>query len=40
MKLITVVHCWSAPRSRSTAFLYSWEARGDDCVAMDEPLYR
>ena len=40
MKLVTVVHCWSAPRSRSTAFLYSFEARGDDCVAIDEPLYR
>ena len=40
MKSITVVHCWSAPRSRSTALLYSFEARGDDCVAVDEPLYR
>jgi hypothetical protein len=40
MKSITVVHCWSAPRSRSTALLYSFEARGDDCVAIDEPLYR
>mmetsp|Transcript_46597 Transcript_46597/g.113511 ORF Transcript_46597/g.113511 Transcript_46597/m.113511 type:complete len:638 (-) Transcript_46597:309-2222(-) len=40
-KLITVVHCWSAPRSRSTALLYSFEARGEDqCVALDEPLYR
>lgn len=37
---ITVVHCWSAPRSRSTALLYSFEARGKDCVAIDEPLYR
>ena len=36
---ITVVHCWSAPRSRSTALLYSFEAR-HDCVAVDEPLYR
>jgi len=41
MKTITVVHCWSAPRSRSTALLYSFEALGDDnCVAYDEPLYR
>lgn len=40
-KTVTVVHCWSAPRSRSTALLYSFEARGaDDCVALDEPLYR
>ena len=40
-KTVTVVHCWSAPRSRSTALLYSFEARGaDDCVAIDEPLYR
>ena len=37
---VTVVHCWSAPRSRSTALLYSFEARGKDCVAIDEPLYR
>jgi len=43
MKTITVVHCWSAPRSRSTALLYSFEALalGDDCcVVYDEPLYR
>lgn len=39
MKQITVIHCWSAPRSRSTALLYSFEAR-NDCVALDEPLYR
>ena len=39
-KRVTVIHCWSAPRSRSTALLYSFEARGDDCVALDEPLYR
>ena len=39
-KLITVVHCWSAPRSRSTALLYSFEARGTTTVAIDEPLYR
>ena len=38
--MITVIHCWSAPRSRSTALLYSFEARGKDCVAIDEPLYR
>jgi len=36
---ITIIHCWSAPRSRSTALLYSFEAR-EDCVALDEPLYR
>lgn len=34
-----MIHCWSAPRSRSTALLYSFEARSD-CVALDEPLYR
>ncbi len=39
-KQIIVIHCWSAPRSRSTALLYSFEARGDDCAAIDEPLYR
>jgi hypothetical protein len=39
-KQVTVIHCWSAPRSRSTALLYSFEARGDDCAAIDEPLYR
>eukprot|EP00986_Skeletonema_menzelii_P005899 scaffold2205_cov141-Skeletonema_menzelii.AAC.14 len=38
-KTITVIHCWSAPRSRSTALLYSFEARGNT-VALDEPLYR
>ena len=39
---ITIVHCWSAPRSRSTALLYSFEARcqDGDTVALDEPLYR
>lgn len=36
---ITIVHCWSAPRSRSTALMYSFEAR-PDCQALDEPLYR
>ncbi len=36
---ISVIHCWSAPRSRSTALLYSFEARGS-CIAIDEPLYR
>lgn len=35
---VTVIHCWSAPRSRSTALLYSFEAR-EDTVALDEPLY-
>jgi hypothetical protein len=39
-KQVTVIHCWSAPRSRSTALLYSFEARGDECAAIDEPLYR
>jgi protein-lysine N-methyltransferase EEF2KMT len=38
---VVVIHCWSAPRSRSTALLYSFEARGqDNTVAIDEPLYR
>ncbi|KAI2512608.1 Amino-transferase class IV [Fragilaria crotonensis] len=36
---IVVVHCWSAPRSRSTALLYSFESR-ENCIALDEPLYR
>ena len=36
---VTVIHCWSAPRSRSTALLYSFEAR-EDCIGIDEPLYR
>eukprot|EP00536_Pseudo-nitzschia_multiseries_P007079 jgi/Psemu1/65868/estExt_Genemark1.C_1600026 len=41
MKTVTVVHCWSAPRSRSTALLYSFEALGENkCVPYDEPLYR
>ena len=39
-KRVTVIHCWTAPRSRSTALLYSFEARGEDCVAIDEPLKR
>ena len=38
-KAVTVIHCWSAPRSRSTALLYSFEARGAGTVALDEPLY-
>lgn len=37
--MITVIHCWSAPRSRSTALLYSFDAR-EDCIGIDEPLYR
>jgi len=37
---VTVIHCWSAPRSRSTALLYSFEARGADTIVLDEPLYR
>ena len=40
VKKITVIHCWTAPRSRSTALTYSFEARGEDCVALDEPLKR
>ena len=39
MSTVTVIHCWSAPRSRSTALLYAFEAR-DDCIGIDEPLYR
>lgn len=39
MKNISVIHCWSAPRSRSTALLYSFDTRSD-CVGIDEPLYR
>mmetsp|Transcript_9761 Transcript_9761/g.18159 ORF Transcript_9761/g.18159 Transcript_9761/m.18159 type:complete len:730 (-) Transcript_9761:283-2472(-) len=39
-RTITIIHCWSAPRSRSTALLYSFEARGKDTIALDEPLYR
>ena len=40
MSTITIIHCWSAPRSRSTALMYSFEARGDDTIVLDEPLYR
>ena len=39
MPTTTVVHCWPAPRSLSTALLYSFESR-ENCVALDEPLYR
>ena len=39
MSTVTVIHCWSAPRSRSTALLYAFEAR-NDCIGIDEPLYR
>eukprot|EP00750_Incisomonas_marina_P019570 INCI3580.5.p1 GENE.INCI3580.5~~INCI3580.5.p1 ORF type:complete len:608 (-),score=109.08 INCI3580.5:213-2036(-) len=35
---VRTVHCWSGPRSGSTAFLYSWDARADT-AAVDEPLY-
>lgn len=35
---ILVVHCWSSPRSRSTAFMYSFDSR-PDCLCLDEPLY-
>ena len=37
---ITVIHCWSAPRSRSTALLYSFQSRSDCLHCLDEPLYR
>ena len=37
-KKVTIIHCWSAPRSRSTALMYSFDARSD-CVVLDEPLY-
>lgn len=41
MPIITIIHCWSSPRSRSTALLYSFEARDDgQTIALDEPLYR
>jgi hypothetical protein len=36
---VTIIHCWSAPRSRSTALMYAFDAR-DDCAVLDEPLYR
>lgn len=36
---VTIVHCWSAPRSRSTALMYSFHER-KDCMVLDEPLYR
>lgn len=36
---VTVIHCWSSPRSRSTAAMYSFDSRSD-CRAIDEPLYR
>ena len=36
---ITIVHCWSAPRSRSTALMYAFDSRSD-CMCIDEPLYR
>jgi hypothetical protein len=35
---VTVIHCWTAPRSRSTALLYSFESRSDT-IAVDEPLH-
>ena len=34
-----MIHCWSAPRSRSTALLYSFQSRSD-CHGLDEPLSR
>lgn len=39
MKTLTVIHCWSAPRSRSTALLYSFDSR-TDTIGLDESLYR
>lgn len=39
MKTVTIIHCWSAPRSRSTALMYSFNQRSD-CMVLDEPLYR
>jgi hypothetical protein len=36
---VTIIHCWSAPRSRSTALMYSFHER-KDCMVLDEPLYR
>lgn len=36
---VLIIHCWSSPRSRSTAFMYSWNSRSD-CLVLDEPLYR
>ena len=32
------IHCWSTPRTTSTALLYSFGNR-QDCNAVDEPLY-
>jgi hypothetical protein len=36
--VVRTVHCWSGPRSGSTAFMYSWDSR-PDTHAIDEPLY-
>jgi hypothetical protein len=36
---VTIIHCWTAPRSRSTALAYSFDARSD-CAVLDEPLSR
>jgi len=33
-----VIHAWSAPRSLSTSFMYSFAQR-DDMEVLDEPLY-
>jgi hypothetical protein len=35
---VRTIHCWSGPRSGSTAFMYSWDSRSDT-RAVDEPLY-
>ncbi len=39
VRKVTVIHCWNAPRSRSTAVMYSFHSRSD-CGVLDEPLYR
>lgn len=33
-----IIHCWSGPRSLSTATMYSFESR-PDVLCLDEPLY-
>ena len=34
-----VIHAWSGPRSLSTAMMYSFAQREDQCKVFDEPLY-
>ena len=36
--VVTVIHCWSAPRSRSTALLYSFEARNNPNVVANNVI--